>query len=227
MLDANRFGEENENRNALSIPDVYCFTDHRSQSQTIPRIIVNIVSLPLGNSYCSIYMWLYQGAPDRRQTSYYESLIMKCFWKHMSQGWSWRIKGWITRTREERSSGRKIVLIQVHDLYGPVYFANNYPSISQAGFVPTAVGAFLVQSSWEIIMKCIQSVELHGVQGGKGDLRHLTQRRWQERDWVQLLSRFGDILLIKDVSATEGCEREKHIHHARCTFHLLRGYFEG
>ena len=41
---------------------------------------------------------------------------------------------------------------------------------------------------------------------GKGSLEYLTQCRWQERDWVQLLGRFRDILLIKDVSAMKGCE---------------------
>jgi hypothetical protein len=54
---------------------------------------------------------------------------------------------------------------------------------------------------------------LHEVQGEEdrgGSHEHLIQSHWQERDWEQLLGRFGDILLIKDVSATEGYKREKN-----------------
>jgi hypothetical protein len=43
-----------------------------------------------------------------------------------------------------------------------------------------------------------------------GSLEHLIRFRWQECDWVQLLGRFGDILLIKYVSATDGYKRGRN-----------------
>jgi hypothetical protein len=54
--------------------------------------------------------------------------------------------------------------------------------------------------------RSVRSVTLREVQGEEargGSREHLIRFRWQECDW-ELLGRFGDILLIKDVSATDG-----------------------
>jgi len=128
----------------------YCFTNCRSQGQTIPRIIVDIAPPPLGNSHCSIYMLLYQGALNGRQPGYYKSLMMKSFWEHMNRSWSLRMtsmKGRIVWTRQQRSGGKKQVPIQIHDLYGCIQFTNDCSSIAQARFMLTTVGTSLVKHS--------------------------------------------------------------------------------
>ena len=88
------------------ITAAYCFTDYRSQGQTIPRVIVDIASPPLGSSHYSIYMLRSRGVLGGRQSGCCESLMMKFFCRCTSQSWYWKMRGWINSTTQRRCGGR-------------------------------------------------------------------------------------------------------------------------
>ena len=67
------------------ITAAYCFTDYRSQGQTIPHVIVDITSPPVANFLCLICMLLYRGVLGKRQSDCFETLMMTFFWRHMRQ----------------------------------------------------------------------------------------------------------------------------------------------